>query len=108
IITLDDINGDIHMHTTYSDGAFSIRDMVEANIAKGYKFMVITDHSQSLRVANGLQVERLLRQNEEIKALDKEYSEIDIYSGTEMDILPDGSLDYDDEILAQLDYVIGA
>ncbi|MCP8631611.1 hypothetical protein NMF39_24070, partial [Acinetobacter baumannii] len=55
-----------------------------------------------------LQVERLLRQNEEIKALDKEYSEIDIYSGTEMDILPDGSLDYDDEILAQLDYVIGA
>ncbi|WP_216650224.1 hypothetical protein, partial [Citrobacter portucalensis] len=63
--------------------------------------MVITDHSQSLRVANGLQVERLLRQNEEIKALDKEYSEIDIYSGTEMDILPDGSLDYDDEILAQ-------
>ena len=69
--------------------------------------MVITDHSQSLRVANGLQVERLLRQNEEIKALDKEYSEIDIYSGTEMDILPDGSLDYDDEILAQLDYVIG-
>ncbi len=59
---------------------------VEANIAKGYKFMVITDHSQSLRVANGLQVERLLRQNEEIKALDKEYSEIDIYSGTEIDI----------------------
>ena len=67
IITLDDINGDIHMHTTYSDGAFSIRHMVEANIAKGYRFMVITDHSQSLKVANGLQVERLLRQNEEIK-----------------------------------------
>ena len=70
------------MHTTYSDGAFSIRDMVEANIAKGYKFMVITDHSQSLRVANGLS-RKTLRQNEEIKALDKEYSEIDIYSGTE-------------------------
>lgn len=108
IITLDDINGDIHMHTTYSDGAFSIRDMVEANIAKGYQFMVITDHSKSLRVANGLQVERLLRQNEEIKQLNEEYDEIDIYSGTEMDILPDGSLDYDDEILAQLDYVIAA
>ena len=94
------------MHTTYSDGAFSIRDMIEANINKGYQFMVITDHSQSLKVANGLQVERLLRQNEEIKKLNEEYSEIDIYSGTEMDILPDGSLDYDDDVLSQLDYVI--
>ncbi|RIL71306.1 DNA polymerase/3'-5' exonuclease PolX [Staphylococcus devriesei] len=108
IVTLDDINGDIHMHTTYSDGAFSIRDMVEANIKKGYQFMVITDHSRSLKVANGLQVERLLRQNEEIKQLNEEYDEIDIYSGTEMDILPDGSLDYDDDVLAQLDYVIAA
>lgn len=108
IVTLDDIDGDIHMHTTYSDGAFSIRDMIEANIKKGYQFMVITDHSQSLKVANGLQVERLLRQNEEIKQLNEEYDEIDIYSGTEMDILPDGSLDYDDDVLAQLDYVIAA
>ena len=72
IITLDDINGDIHMHTTYSDGAFSIREMIEANIEKGYQFMAITDHSKSLRVANGLQVERLLRQNEEIKKLNEE------------------------------------
>ena len=108
IIQLNDINGDIHMHTTYSDGAFSIRDMIEANIAKGYQFMVITDHSQSLKVANGLQVERLLRQNEEIKKLNEEYKDIDIYSGTEMDILPDGSLDYEDDVLKQLDYVIAA
>ncbi|WP_426428879.1 DNA polymerase/3'-5' exonuclease PolX [Staphylococcus equorum] len=108
IIKLDDINGDIHMHTTYSDGAFSIEDMIEANIAKGHQFMVITDHSQSLKVANGLSVERLLRQNEEIKALNNKYEEIDIYSGIEMDILPDGRLDYDDEVLAQLDYVIAA
>ncbi|MGI2315265.1 DNA polymerase/3'-5' exonuclease PolX, partial [Staphylococcus cohnii] len=108
IININDINGDIHMHTTYSDGAFSIEDMIEANIAKGYQFMVITDHSQSLKVANGLSVERLLRQNEEIKALNEKYDEIDIYSGIEMDILPDGRLDYDDEILAQLDYVIAA
>lgn len=108
IVTLNDINGDIHMHTTYSDGAFSIEDMIEANIAKGYQFMVITDHSQSLKVANGLSVERLLRQNEAIKALNKKYDEIDIYSGIEMDILPNGQLDYSDEILAQLDYVIAA
>lgn len=108
IITLDDIKGDLHMHTTYSDGAFSIREMIEANIKKGYEYMVITDHSKSLKVAHGLQVERLLRQNEEIKKLNEEYTEIDIYSGTEMDILPDGSLDYDDDILSQLDYVIAA
>lgn len=108
IIKLTDIRGDIHMHTTYSDGAFSIEDMVKANIEKGYEFMVITDHSQSLKVANGLSVERLLRQNEEIKALNEKYDEIDIYLGIEMDILPDGQLDYDDEVLAQLDYVIAA
>ena len=108
IIKLTDIRGDIHMHTTYSDGAFSIEDMVKANIEKGYEFMVITDHSQSLKVANGLSVERLLRQNEEIKALNEKYKEIDIYSGIEMDILPDGQLDYDDEILAKLDYAIAA
>ena len=108
IIKLTDIHGDIHMHTTYRDGAFSIEDMVKANIEKGYEFMVITDHSQSLKVANGLSVERLLRQNEEIKALNEKYKEIDIYSGIEMDILPDGQLDYDDEILAKLDYAIAA
>lgn len=108
IITLDDIKGDLHMHTTYSDGTFSIREMIEANIKKGYEYMVITDHSKSLKVAHGLQVERLLRQNEEIKNLNEEYTEIDIYSGTEMDILPDGSLDYEDDILSQLDYVIAA
>ena len=108
IVQLNDINGDIHMHTTYSDGAFSIKDMVEANIAKGYEFMVITDHSQSLKVANGLSEERLLRQIDEIKQLNAEYDEIDIYSGIEMDILPNGDLDYSNEILAQLDYVIAA
>lgn len=108
IITLDDINGDIHMHTTYSDGAFSIKDMIEANIKKGYQFMVITDHSQSLKVANGLSEERLLRQNAEIKQLNEQYDEIDIYSGIEMDILPDGSLDYSDKVLSKLDYVIAA
>ncbi|WP_418128488.1 DNA polymerase/3'-5' exonuclease PolX [Staphylococcus sp. HKU1] len=108
ILQLDDINGDLHMHTTFSDGAFSIEDMVKANIEKGYQYMVITDHSQSLKVANGLSVEQLLRQNEEIKTLNDKYDEIDIYSGIEMDILPNGELDYSDEVLAQLDYVIAA
>lgn len=108
IVTLEDIKGDIHMHTTYSDGAFSIREMVEACINKGYEYIVITDHSKSLRVANGLYENRLLKQIEEVKQLDSEYKEIDIYSGTEMDILKDGSLDYSDDILKELDYVIAA
>ncbi|TDM04486.1 DNA polymerase/3'-5' exonuclease PolX [Macrococcus carouselicus] len=108
MITLDDIRGDLHMHTTASDGAYELEEMIEACIQKGYDYMVITDHSRSLRVANGLSVERLLEQNRKIKELNKAYSEIDIYSGTEMDILPDGTLDYDNEVLQALDYVIAA
>lgn len=108
IVTLDDIRGDIHMHTVYSDGAFSVREMVEACIQKGYEYMVITDHSKSLRVANGLSENRLMAQLEEIREINREYDEIDVYSGTEMDILKDGELDYSDDILKELDYVIAA
>lgn len=108
IVSLSDIKGDLHMHTVYSDGANSIREMVEAAREKNYSYIVITDHSKSLRVANGLSDERLLEQLEEIRAIDQEYDDIDVYSGTEMDILADGTLDYSDEILSQLDYVIAA
>lgn len=108
IIDIADIQGDLHMHTVYSDGANSIREMVEAARKKGYSYIVITDHSKSLRVANGLSDERLLEQLKEIRAIDKEYDDIDVYSGTEMDILADGTLDYSDDILKQLDYVIAA
>lgn len=108
IIQLADIRGDIHMHTTYSDGAHTLEQMIEACIAKGYEYMMITDHSKSLYVANGLSEERLLEQNARIKALNEQYSEIDIYSGVEMDILADGAMDYSDDVLAQLDYCIGA
>jgi DNA polymerase (family X) len=102
------IQGDLHMHTTWSDGAYSIEEMVQACIAKGYRYMAITDHSKYLRVANGLSDERLLKQIEEIKDINKKYKEIEILSGIEMDILPDGSLDYDDEILEKLDVVIAS
>ncbi|RIN88306.1 DNA polymerase/3'-5' exonuclease PolX, partial [Mammaliicoccus sciuri] len=108
IIQLEDINGDIHMHTTYSDGAFKLEEMIEAAIERQYQFICITDHSRSLAVANGLSIERLLEQNEKIKKLNESYKEIDIYSGTEMDIKPDGSLDYPDDVLKELDYVIAA
>ncbi|WP_042354847.1 DNA polymerase/3'-5' exonuclease PolX [Bacillus rubiinfantis] len=108
LIQLSDIQGDLHMHTTWSDGAHTIEEMVEACRSKGYRYMAITDHSQYLKVANGLSRERLLRQNQEIKRLNDKYDDILILSGVEMDILPDGSLDYEDDILAEMDFVIAS
>ncbi|WP_374723547.1 DNA polymerase/3'-5' exonuclease PolX [Calidifontibacillus erzurumensis] len=108
IITLDDIKGDLHMHTTWSDGAYSIQEMVEAARKKGYSYIAITDHSQYLRVANGLTAERLRKQREEINRLNELYDDITILAGVEMDILPDATLDFDDEVLKEMDIVIGA
>ena len=108
LISLQDIKGDLHMHSTWSDGAFSIEEMVEACRAKGYQYMAITDHSQYLRVANGLTTERLLKQIEDIKEINKKYDDIEVLSGIEMDILPDGTLDYDDDILEKVDLVIAS
>ncbi|MBS4216915.1 DNA polymerase/3'-5' exonuclease PolX [Bacillus sp. FJAT-49711] len=108
LISLEDIKGDLHMHTTWSDGAYSLEEMVEACRKKGYKYMAITDHSEFLRVANGLSVERIKQQNEEIRALNEKYDDILILSGIEMDILPDGSLNYSDDVLAELDFVIAS
>lgn len=108
LITLDDIKGDFHMHTTWSDGAHSIEEMIEASRTKGYSHIVITDHSNYLKVANGLSKERLLKQMETIKEINAKYTDIEVFSGTEMDILPDGSLDFEDDILKQLDFVIAS
>ena len=108
LVTLGDIRGDFHMHTTASDGGYSIREMADACRERGYSHMVITDHSHYLKVANGLTPERLLDQLKEIREINEEYPDIEIFSGTEMDILPDGTLDFDDEVLAQLDFVIAS
>ena len=108
IITLEDIKGDLHMHTTWSDGAHSIEEMAEACMAKGYQYMAITDHSQYLKVANGLTVERLRQQREEIRKINEKYDDFTILAGVEMDILPDGTLDYDDELLSSMDFVIAS
>lgn len=108
LVTLEDITTDLHMHTTWSDGAHSLPEMVEAVRSKGYSYMAVTDHSHYLKVANGLTPERLLEQNKEIRDLNEKYSDFDILSGTEMDILPDGTLDFDDEVLGQLDFVIAS
>lgn len=108
LVDLKDIRSDLHMHTTWSDGAHSLTEMIDGCREKGYEYMVITDHSQYLKVANGLTPERLLTQRGEIKELNKQYPDIEVLSGTEMDILPDATLDFDDDVLAQLDFVIAS
>ncbi|KUP05753.1 hypothetical protein Q75_11245 [Bacillus coahuilensis p1.1.43] len=108
LISDEDIKGDLHMHTTWSDGAYSLEEMVEECRRLGYSYMAITDHSQYLKVANGLTPDRLRDQIKEIRKLNDKYDDITILAGVEMDILPDGSLDYDDELLEELDIVIAS
>ncbi|MCZ2258045.1 DNA polymerase/3'-5' exonuclease PolX [Sporosarcina sp. G11-34] len=108
LVKLEDIRSDLHMHSTWSDGAHSVREMVEAARTKGYSHIVITDHSHYLKVANGLTPERLREQIEEIRLLNKEYDDIEIFCGTEMDILPNATLDFDDDLLSELDFVIAS
>ena len=109
LIELSDIHGDLHSHTTASDGSASIAEMAEAAITKGYQFLGITDHSKSQVIANGLSVERLLKHVKNIRRANEEYKgQIRLFAGCEVDILADGSMDYPDEILAELDFVIGS
>ena len=109
LITRADIVADLHMHTTASDGKNSIREMADACIKRGHQYMVITDHSRSLGVANGLSIERLLAQGEDVRRVNNEVGDaIQILAGSEVDIRADGSLDYPDEILEQLDFVIAS
>lgn len=108
LVTLSDIKGDLHMHTTWSDGAQSIEEMARFAEAKGYEYIAITDHSKFLRVANGLNEKRLREQRQEIERVQNDFPNLKILAGVEMDILPDGSLDFDNAFLQELDYVIGA
>ncbi len=108
LVRLEDIKADLHMHTTWSDGAYSVAEMGQALLARGYQYSVITDHSQFLKVANGLTPERIEKQRVEIEAFNEAHPEFHLFSGTEMDILPDGSLDFDDQVLRELDFVIAS
>ncbi|WP_275899460.1 DNA polymerase/3'-5' exonuclease PolX [Bacillus piscicola] len=107
-ITLQDIRGDLHMHTTWSDGAESVEGMVNAARKRGYEWMAITDHSQFLQVAHGLNEERVMRQIEEIRRVNDKYADIHVLAGIEMDIRPDGTLDLEDHVLKELDLVIAS
>ncbi|WP_425590629.1 DNA polymerase/3'-5' exonuclease PolX [Guptibacillus hwajinpoensis] len=108
LVQLEDIKGDLHMHSTWSDGAYTIEQMADRAREKGYSYIAITDHSQYLKVANGLTPERLREQREEIDRLNKKWTDFQIFAGVEMDILPDGTLDYDDEMLSEMDFVIAS
>ncbi|SOC02953.1 DNA polymerase (family 10) [Ureibacillus xyleni] len=108
LVTLESIISDLHMHTTWSDGAHTVREMGEALISRGYTHGVITDHSQYLKVANGLTPERLRKQRLEIFEFNETHPNFTLYAGTEMDILPDATLDYDDDVMKELDFVIAS
>lgn len=109
LITLGDMQADLHMHTTWSDGVLSIREMAEAARSRGRKYIVITDHSAYSAIANGLSVERILQQQEEVRKVDAEMGgDFRVFHGVEMDIRSDGTLDYPDEVLAKLDFVVAS
>jgi DNA polymerase (family X) len=109
VVGLDDVRGDVHMHTTASDGRNSVREMAEAAIACGYQYIAITDHSKFLGVTNGLDEKRALEQIEQVHEVDRAMKgRIRIFTGIEVDILADGALALDDEVLAQMDIVIAS
>ncbi len=108
LIDRKDIRGDLHMHTTASDGTMSAETMARAAHALGYEYMAITDHSKSSTIANGLSIDRMWRQIEKIRKLNNKAEMITILVGCECDILSDGSLDYPDPILAACDIVVAS
>ena len=106
LVESSDLRGDVHMHSDWSDGRVSLETMVEACVARGYEYMAITDHSKALAMVEGLDAAKLRRQWEEIAEVQAAHPEIRILRGLEVDILRDGSLDLEDEMLDQLDVVI--
>ena len=109
LVQESDLRGVLHVHSTWSDGQNTIREMVEACIARGLAYLGLTDHSKIAAYAGGLTEEDLLRQHEEIDQLNEEYAgRIRILKGTECDILRDGTLDYADDVLASLDFVVAS
>ena len=102
------LRGDCHVHSDWSDGGSPIREMAEAARGLGHEYMVLSDHSPRLTVANGLSAERLGLQLEEVAQLNAELAPFRILAGIEVDILPDGSLDQDPALLARLDLVVGS
>lgn len=108
LVHLENIRGDLHIHSNWSDGGNTIEELVEKARSKGYNYIAITDHSHSLKIARGLSIDRLRQQHNHIKSLNKKLKDFYIFTGIEVDILSDGRLDYPDEILADIDIVIAS
>jgi DNA polymerase (family 10) len=108
LVELGDLQGDLHAHTSATDGHQRLEQMAEAARQQGLKYLAITDHSQRLKMAHGLTPERLLQQIEAIDTLNRRLKGITLFKGIEVDILEDGDLDLPNEVLARLDLVIGA
>jgi DNA polymerase (family 10) len=108
LVTTDAIRGDLHMHTDWSDGRDRLDDMIRAARLLGYEYVAVTDHSGSSMVANGLDAGRLARQREAIERAREAYPDITILHGSEVDILPDGRLDFPDPVLERLDIVLAS
>lgn len=108
LIELEDIRGEIHAHTDASDGHLTLDELIEASRERGLSYIAVTDHSQSLTIAGGLDLDRMKWQVDRVREADARFRDIRVFTGTEVDILKDGTLDYPDDVLAGLDIVIAS
>ena len=108
LVGWDDILGDLHAHTNWSDGAGTLEEMAETARQHGYRYLLISDHTQSLAVAGGLTPEQLRAQRAEIDALNKRWQDFTLLQGCELEIKADGTLDFSNEVLAELDFVVAS
>ncbi len=108
LVEMSHINGDLHVHTDWSDGRDAMEAMLAAAAERGYQYLAITDHSSGRGIANGLTRERLLRQIELVRSLDGRFGTMKLLTGSEVDIRADGSLDYAEELLRELDVVVAS
>ena len=108
LIVSADLKGVLHNHSTYSDGVNTLAEMAEYCLSQGYQYFGIADHSQSAFYANGMKPERVMEQHQEIDLLNKKYSNFKIFKGIESDILNDGNLDYEKDILQSFDFVVAS
>ncbi|MBI4342099.1 MAG: DNA polymerase/3'-5' exonuclease PolX [Candidatus Omnitrophica bacterium] len=108
LVERNDVRGDFHIHTVWSDGSDTLEAMAKAGSARGYQYLAICDHSPSLKVAHGMPVARLRQQMAKIRAMNARTKGFRLLMGAEVDILSDGSMDYPDAVLAELDFVVGS